>query len=286
MEILLMRAAYIFLFLFISNLADGQNLTGIWRGKRTQGAQGCFPEYGLELHIYYSNEQLIMGNAYSYVSREQFTKTIFKGRYNAQTKRLVLIESSVLSYNVPSQCIPCIKTYQLNFSKDGKDELLSGQWSGHEMGNNNACVPGNIDLHREAQPIFPVTIQQDDSLARLQQQLSLKQREKDLVQILKVDTSLISIDLYDNAEIDGDTVSIFLNGALILHKKRLTDRPLTLHINAMPNTDYELMMYAENLGRIPPNTSLMIVTAGSKKYEIRISSNETKSAVVRFRYDL
>ncbi|WP_127125551.1 hypothetical protein [Pseudoflavitalea rhizosphaerae] len=286
MEILLMRAALLLSLVLISQLAIAQNLTGIWRGKRTQGAQGCFPEYGLELHIYYSNEQLIMGNAYSYVSREQFTKTIFKGRYNAQTKRLVLIESSVLSYNVPPQCIPCIKTYQLSFAKQGADELLTGQWSGHEMGNNNACVPGNIDLHREAQPIFPVTIQQDDSLARLQQQLPLKQREKDLVQTLKVDTSLIRIDLYDNAEIDDDTVSIFLNGALLLHKKRLTDRPLTLHINAMPNTDYELMMYAENLGRIPPNTSLMIVTAGSKKYEIRISSNEMKSAVVRFRYDL
>jgi hypothetical protein len=154
------------------------------------------------------------------------------------------------------------------------------------MGNDNACVPGNIDLHREAQPIFPVTIQQDDSLAKLQQKLNLQQREKDLVQTLKVDTSIIRIDLYDNAEIDDDTVSIFLNGALILHKKRLTDRPLTLHINSMPNTDYELMMYAENLGRIPPNTSLMIVTAGRRKYEIRISSSETKSAVVRFRYDL
>ena len=115
-----MRAVAIFLFLLFSMLADAQNLTGIWRGKRTQGAQGCFPEYGLELHIYYSNEQLIMGNAYSYVSREQFTKTIFKGRYNAQTKRLVLIESSVLSYNVPPQCIPCIKTYQLNFAKNGE----------------------------------------------------------------------------------------------------------------------------------------------------------------------
>ena len=281
-----MRAVAIFLFLLFSMLADAQNLTGIWRGKRTQGAQGCFPEYGLELHIYYSNEQLIMGNAYSYVSREQFTKTIFKGRYNAQTKRLVLIESSVLSYNVPPQCIPCIKTYQLNFAKKGTEEILTGQWSGHEMGNSNACTPGNIDLHREAQPIFPVTIQQDDSLARLQQQLTLQQREKDLVKTLKVDTSLIRIDLYDNAEIDDDTVSIFLNGALILHKKRLNDRPLTLHINAMPNTDYELMMYAENLGRIPPNTSLMIVTAGKRKYEMRISSSETKSAVVKFRYDL
>lgn len=281
-----MRALSIFLFLLLTNLADAQNLTGIWQGKRTQGAQGCFPEYGLELHIYYSNEQLIMGNAYSYVSREQFTKTIFTGRYNAQTKRLVLIESSVLSYNIPAHCIPCIKTYQLNFAKKGVEEILSGQWSGHEMGNRNACVPGTIDLHRESKSSFPVTVQQNDSLARLQQQLHLQQREKDLVQSLKVDTSFIRIDLYDNAEIDDDTVSIFLNGALLLYKKRLTDRPLTIQINAMPNTDYELMMHAENLGRIPPNTSLMIVTAGKKKYEIRISSSEQKSAVVKFRYDL
>jgi hypothetical protein len=280
-----MRALCLLLFLLLSNLADAQNLSGIWQGKRTQGAQGCFPEYGLELHIYYSNEQLIMGNAYSYVSKEQFTKTIFTGRFNAQTKRLVLIESSVLSYNIPPQCIPCIKTYQLIFAMKGLEEILSGQWSGHEMGNLNACVPGTIDLHRESHPIFPVTVQQNDSLARLQQQLNLKQREKDLVQSLKVDTSLIRIDLYDNAEIDDDTVSIFLNGALLLHKKRLTDRPLTLLINAMPNTDYELMMHAENLGRIPPNTSLMIVTAGKRKYEIRISSSEQKSAVVKFRYE-
>lgn len=281
-----MRFTCTWLFLLLIVSSQAQSLTGIWRGKRTQGAQGCFPEYGLELHIYYSNEQLIMGNAFSYVSKEQYTKTIFTGRYNPQTKRLVLIESSVLSYNVPPQCIPCIKTYQLNLIRNGAEELLSGEWSGHEMGNRNACVPGNIDLHREKVPVFPVTVPQSDSLAQLQQKLSLKQREKEVVQSLKLDTSHIRIDLYDNAEIDDDTVSVFLNGALLLHKKRLTDRPLTLNITAMPNTDYELMMYAENLGRIPPNTSLMIVTAGRRKYEIRISSSETKTAVVRFRYDL
>lgn len=286
METLRMRVLSILLLTLFTGSLMAQNLTGIWRGKRTQGAQGCFPEYGLELHIYYSNEQLIMGNAYSYVSKEQFTKTIFKGRYNPQTKRLVLIESSVLSYNVPPQCIPCIKTYQLNFAKQGAEETLEGQWTGHEMGNSHACSPGTIALHREVQPIFPVTVQQTDSLAQLQQKISLQQRDKEVVQTLKVDTSLIKIDLYDNAEIDDDTVSIFLNGALLLYKKRLTDRPLTLSINAMPNSDYELMMYAENLGRIPPNTSLMIVTVGKKKYEIRISSSETKSAVVKFRYDL
>ena len=64
----------------------------------------------------------------------------------------------------------------------------------------------------------------------------------------------------------------------------LTDKPLTINITAFPNTDYEFMMYADNLGRIPPNTSLMVITAGKKRYEMRISSSEQKSAVVKFRY--
>jgi hypothetical protein len=48
--------------------------------------------------------------------------------------------------------------------------------------------------------------------------------------------------------------------------------------------DQELTMVAENLGRIPPNTSLMIVEAGDQRFEVRITSTEQKNAVVRFRY--
>ena len=43
-------------------------------------------------------------------------------------------------------------------------------------------------------------------------------------------------------------------------------------------------MVAENLGEIPPNTSLMIVKAGDKEYEVRITSTEQKNAVVKFQY--
>jgi len=45
-----------------------------------------------------------------------------------------------------------------------------------------------------------------------------------------------------------------------------------------------LIMVAENLGRIPPNTSLMIVTAGDQRFEVRITSTEQKNALVRFKY--
>jgi hypothetical protein len=278
-----MRLVFSVILLCWSAIVTAQNLTGIWRGSRTQNPGGCFPEYSLELQITYAGNS-IMGRAYNYYDKDKFTKINFSGRYNPQTKRMVIIESAVLQYNIPTHCIPCIKTYDLSWTVNGIEEALTGEWKGHEMGNATACPPGKIYLTRQTQSIFPVEVIQSDSLSSLQKTMSIQKREKEVVQTVILDTSQIKIELYDNAEIDDDTVSVFLNNTLLLHRKRLTDKPLVLYISAFPNTEYELMMYAENLGRIPPNTSLMIITAGKKRYEMRISSNEQKTAVVRFRY--
>jgi hypothetical protein len=43
-------------------------------------------------------------------------------------------------------------------------------------------------------------------------------------------------------------------------------------------------MVAENLGDIPPNTSLLVVMDGEKRYEERIISNEQKNVVINFQY--
>ena len=279
-----MRLVLLFILFAFSATASAQNLTGIWRGTRTQTPGGCFPEYSLELQITYSGNQ-ILGRAYNYYDKDRYTKINFSGRYNPQTKRMVIIESAVLTYNIPNSCIPCIKTYDLTWSKSVTEEALNGEWKGHEMGNNNICPPGKIYLTRQTQSIFPVDVIQNDTLSAIQKTKLIVAREKEIVQQLLIDTPQIKIELYDNAEIDDDTVSVFLNNTLLLHKKRLTAKALELNFTAFPNTDYELMMYAENLGRIPPNTSLMIMTAGKQRFELRISSSEQKNAVVRFRYN-
>jgi len=280
-----MRFLLLPLLLGLAVVGQAQLLTGVWGGIRTQNAGGCFPAYSTELHIIYMQNNSFTGNVYSY-DNERYTKINFTGRYNPLNKRLVIIEHAVLQYNVPDSCIPCIKTYELTFSKNGEgNELLQGEWRGHEMGNNNNCQPGKISLSRMTKSIFPVDVYQNDTLAKLQKNLKLKKREKDLVQTLTIDTSFIKIELYDNAEIDDDTVTVFLNNTLLLYQKRLTGKPLVLYVTAFPNTEYELMMYADNLGRIPPNTSLMVITAGRKRYQLHLSSSEEKSAVVRFRYE-
>ena len=96
-----------------------------------------------------------------------------------------------------------------------------------------------------------------------------------------VDTGTIRLDFYDNGQIDGDTVTIYHNNQLVVSKARLSQKPVTLRIAMDPaNPHHELVMVAENLGSIPPNTSLMIVTAGAKRYEVFISSTEERNAKV------
>lgn len=91
----------------------------------------------------------------------------------------------------------------------------------------------------------------------------------------------IKIDLYDNGEIDGDTVTIYHNNILLVAGARLSQKPISFRIAvdaAQPH--HELVMVANNLGSIPPNTSLMIITANGKRYEVFISSTEQKNAKV------
>lgn len=92
----------------------------------------------------------------------------------------------------------------------------------------------------------------------------------------------IELRFYDNAEIDGDSISLFLNKELIFKHVRLTAKAyiVKLAIESL-NESNELVMVAENLGKIPPNTSFMVAIAGDKRYEANLQSTEETSALIR-----
>jgi hypothetical protein len=110
-----------------------------------------------------------------------------------------------------------------------------------------------------------------------------EKRNNNLIKTIEIENETFKVDLYDNGDIDGDTISLLFNGKLILSHKRLSDKAITLTLNTDDKKDVnELVMYAENLGSIPPNTALMVVTDGSSRYEVRIASDLEKSGVIRF----
>lgn len=112
----------------------------------------------------------------------------------------------------------------------------------------------------------------------------IEKRDNKLSRIITVDHDSISVTLYDNGEIDGDSITLIYNDKILAQHQRLTDKPITFFIKIKPgDTRNELVMYAENLGSIPPNTALMVIYDGEKRYELNISSTKDSNGMVAFR---
>src|SRR5205085_9556567 len=94
----------------------------------------------------------------------------------------------------------------------------------------------------------------------------------------------LKVDFYDNGEIDGDSISIFYNNKLISFNRILSDR--AVHFDLPLDTTKqvnELTMFADNLGAIPPNTALMVITDGKKRYEIKMAASLKENATLRIK---
>jgi hypothetical protein len=107
-------------------------------------------------------------------------------------------------------------------------------------------------------------------------------REKVFQKEIPLTGDSIELRFYDNAEIDGDSISLFLNGKLIFEHIGLTEKPyvVKLAVNDLPEAS-ELTMVAENLGSIPPNTSYMVAIVGDKRYDAQLASTENSSAAIK-----
>ncbi|HZJ59212.1 MAG TPA: hypothetical protein VFD24_03015 [Chitinophagaceae bacterium] len=109
-------------------------------------------------------------------------------------------------------------------------------------------------------------------------------RETEVIRTVLFKSDSLVLSLYDNGEIDGDTVSLVLNGNIILSRQGLTDKAIRKTIATSEIGDSsKLVLYAENLGRIPPNSGLLILQDGNERYQIRFSGDLQKNAAVILR---
>jgi len=243
-----------------SHNVQAQDVGGFWKGTLTMTG-GCFPVNNIELQIH-NDSGNVSGNSYHYLDIDNYVKKKFQGFYNPAQKQLVLNEGLVTTFKIPPHCKPCIKNYTLVYGKEGNVETLSGSWDGKIMNTTTDCYPGTIVLYRIKESAF-----------------------KDVPEVT-VDTGNIRLDFYDNGEIDGDSITVLVNNQVLISHQKLTATPITSFIKIdLQNTFQEIEMVAENLGSIPPNTAMLIITANGKRYQLFLTSTQAKSAKVRFVYD-
>ena len=106
-------------------------------------------------------------------------------------------------------------------------------------------------------------------------------RKKKVFTTIPVEGDSLTLQFYDNAIVDGDSISLFLDGRLLFTHIKLGGTPYSFKL---ATTDLQqqssLTMVAENLGAIPPNTAYMVLVMGDKRYTANLASTEESSAVI------
>jgi|GEM_PF-1399557 len=99
-----------------------------------------------------------------------------------------------------------------------------------------------------------------------------------------VTTEEFEIEIWDNSVYDHDIISLNINGDWVLDNYEVTKEKTKVKIKLKPNTNNYLILYAQNLGEISPNTAAVGLLVDGKLQRLTISSDLKKCGALNFEY--
>ena len=105
-------------------------------------------------------------------------------------------------------------------------------------------------------------------------------RKKPVIKSITVYAKNVEIEVWDNNEEDGDTISIKLNDKWILQEFPLRKEKYKFYITLNQKNNV-LLMFAENVGSIFPNTASISFFDGVQRQYTKVNSDYTKSECIR-----
>ena len=273
--------------------ATAQDLTGQWTGDIvfTDGRQK------LVLNIA-SGDSSFGGVLHWYFPESHYIRHfILSGRYYGKDSILTIREDSAGSGRPEGAKDPADDErfigrppggfYVLYLRRIGHKDFLEGHWRNPDKRTRDKYPDLSIRLEKKIPPFIPVVLPSHKKKDSVQQQQNDAFLGRSSVVAAHIPaphgTDSIRVDLYDNGEIDGDSVSLYLNNQLVVAHVKLSAEVKTLFIpidKSLPVN--KLVLFAENLGKLPPNTALMEVTIHGKTYELFLSTDYKRNASVEF----
>lgn len=111
--------------------------------------------------------------------------------------------------------------------------------------------------------------------------LRYDQRVNHLQQTIDVSSDSLVLSFYDNGVVDGDSISVYMNGEPVVKNVLLKSSASKKTVYLTDNNDVQLVLVAESMGTIPPNTGLLVIRDGEKSYQVNFSADfQTNASIV------
>lgn len=178
-----------------------------------------------------------------------------------------IIYSLVPAADGPVGKLSVFKITGATFPVDNYRESFRVRWNKRPAQKNTATVKYKTETNG-----IPTTLLKQAAL------------RKDSVQsIIEVNATRAQIELFDNGIVDDDTVSLFLNGKILVDQKRLAATALQLQVALDPLNENVFTLFAHNMGAVPPNSAMLIINIDDHRYRLNLSSTLDKNGVLIIR---
>ena len=303
-----MKKTILLLTIFVASRTHSQTVFGYWYGRANVKTTASANNYLMETIL--QPEGGYVKGIINYFFKNTYRSLQVKGNYNKATRELSL-------YNIPltyhgslmSKEVDCIMNMRGKLTVARTGSTLTGQMTSTPE-QRFICTDINFDLtlnadiskkdsvlrtireFKEAYQVWHPSVSDTLIGANIVQRKIInyvvedqfKQRENIISDEIEVASDSLKVDFYDNGEVDGDSISVFFNNQLLTSSQILSQKAIHFNLTLDEGRPVnELSMFADNLGSIPPNTALMIVDDGKKKYEVRLTSTLQNNGTVRIK---
>jgi hypothetical protein len=293
-----MKKIVFLLLLLISLGAGAQDVGGYWYGSAYVANASSTNNYLVEL-ILKQNKTAVQA-VINYYFKNTFRSIQLDGRYDSKTRELMIFNIPLPYFGSKGEIqVDCPMDFIATHRVALAGSNLTGSFVSRE-GYKYTCpeITFDLKLNKDASnrdsvllalKNFKETYQlwspsaRDTFVAATVMQRTIQnpvitrqfeERENDFQNDIIVNSDSLQIDFYDNGEVDGDSISVFFNEKLLGANLKLSTKSVHLDVTLDSTKDVNtLSMFANNLGSIPPNTALMLVYDGTKRYEVRLSSS-------------
>jgi hypothetical protein len=286
-----MRYFFILAIFCLPEITQSQGYSGLWYGRAEANTSLTYNTYLIELNVLKKGTQITGSLNYFFGQNEYKTKV--SGVFHPSTKTIELNPFKFISFFAVDKNAPeCEMDGSLTLYVMDGDSVLYGQLNPIYK-YRYSCPVMTIRLQKEKpKPIEPdekvVTAYIPiDSVSNLlpvalipPKIAELNKRQFVEGPLLEIDTDSITLHLYDNGKVDHDTVTVFFNRQIVAENMALSLKPIIIRLSLKPGIN-EVALFAQNLGEIPPNTALCILYAGTKRYDINLSSSLATNGTIR-----
>ncbi len=135
-----------------------------------------------------------------------------------------------------------------------------------------------------AAPIIDTLVQK--TLPPVVETNTLKEaRKTKTIQSITTSADTLRMTLFDNGVMDHDTVTVFFDNKILLNQALITVKGQTIDIPLPKDGQpHQIILFANNLGSIPPNTAFLVIYAGEQRYELRAAFDLQTNAAITVRY--